>query len=141
VVTVSRDKLSPEARSALMAKVPSKNTVPEIRVRRAAHAMGLRFRLGRRDLPGSPDLVFPRHRLAVFVHGCFWHRHPGCHRASLPSTRPEFWKAKFAKNEARDLAVTTALHAKGWKTLVIWECETKVQTHIQHCLREAIRGQ
>ena len=135
---MSTDKLTPEARSALMAKVHSKDTVPEMRVRKAAHAMGLRFRLGRRDLPGSPDLIFPRHRLAVFVHGCFWHRHPDCRRASLPATRPDFWEVKFAKNVARDRAAVTALHDKGWETLVIWECETKDQAQVQHALRNAI---
>lgn len=135
---MSSDKLTPEARSALMAKVRSKNTAPEIRVRRAAHAIGLRFRLSRRDLPGSPDLVLPRYRLAVFVHGCFWHRHPDCRRASVPATRPEFWEMKFAKNVARDLAATAALHDRGWKTLVIWECETKCDAHIQQALRDAI---
>lgn len=137
-MTVSPDKLTPEARSALMAKVRSKNTAPEIRVRRAAHAIGLRFRLGRRDLPGSPDLVFPRHSLAVFVHGCFWHRHPGCRRASMPATRLDFWEVKFAKNVARDQAAVTTLHGRGWKTLVIWECETKSDAHIQQALRDAI---
>ena len=135
---MSTDKLTPDARSALMAKVRSKNTAPEIRVRKAAHAMGIRFRLGRRDLPGSPDLVFPRHRLAVFVHGCFWHRHPDCRRASMPATRSDFWEVKFDKNVLRDRAAVSALHDQGWKTLVIWECETKSQTQIQCALREAI---
>ncbi|MEI9927836.1 MAG: DNA mismatch endonuclease Vsr [Sphingomonas sp.] len=135
---MSTDKLTPEARSALMAKVRSKDTAPEIRVRKAAHAMGLRFRLGRRDLPGSPDLVFPRHQLAVFVHGCFWHRHPDCRRASVPATRPDFWEVKFAKNVARDHAAETALHDQGWKTLVIWECETKDRAQIQHAIRNVI---
>ena len=135
---MSRDKLTPEARSALMAKVRSKDTTPEIRVRKAAHAMGLRFRLGRRDLPGSPDLVLPRHRLAVFVHGCFWHRHPNCRRASMPATRSDFWEAKFAKNMLRDRAAVTALHDQGWETLVIWECETKDRAQIERAFQNAI---
>ncbi len=88
------DHLSQEDRSALMSRIRSSDTGPELKVRRLAHSMGLRFRLKRRDLPGSPDLVFPRYRLAVFVHGCFWHRHPGCVRATLPKSRVEFWIEK-----------------------------------------------
>lgn len=126
-----RDKLTAEARSALMAKVRSTNTDPELRVRRAAHAAGLRFRLHRRDLPGTPDLVFPRYKLAVFVHGCFWHRHPNCGRASMPASRGKFWSEKFAKNVARDKAAIVALGEEDWKVLVIWECETRDMAGMQ----------
>lgn len=108
-----------------MSRVRGKNTSPEMRVRRAAHALGLRFRLHRKDLPGKPDLVFPKHRVAMFVHGCFWHRHPGCSKASTPKSRTEFWQDKFDANVARDARVQTELEALGWRVVTIWECETK----------------
>lgn len=132
------DKLDPERRSANMARVRSKDTLPEMRVRRVAHRMGLRFRLHRKDLPGRPDLVFPRYRLAVFVHGCFWHRHSGCSRASTPATRIDFWQAKFDANVARDVRQTTLLSEQGWTVLVLWECELKDEGAIERSLRGAI---
>jgi len=107
-----------------MARIRSIGTAPELAVRRAAHAMGLRYRLNRRDLPGTPDLVFPRFRVALFVHGCFWHRHAGCRLAATPKTRIEFWQAKFAGNTARDARQEQALVDAGWRPVVIWECET-----------------
>ncbi len=87
--------------------------------------MGLRFRLHRKDLPGTPDIVFPRHRTVVFVHGCFWHRHRGCRKASTPKTRVEFWETKFAQNSRRDERNVAALEALGWRVFVIWECQTR----------------
>src|SRR3954465_2902184 len=96
------DPLSAEQRSYVMSRVRSRNTAPEVRVRKALHALGFRFRLHRSDLPGSPDIVLPRYRLAIFVHGCFWHRHPGCRRASMPSTRVAYWEEKFCRTIARD---------------------------------------
>lgn len=108
-----------------MSRVRSKHTLPEIRVRRAAHSLGLRFRLHRADLPGRPDLVFPKHKIVVFVHGCFWHRHPGCSKATIPKSREDFWCAKFERNVNRDRAAIEALGAAGWKAEVIWECETR----------------
>lgn len=134
------DKLDPERRSANMAKVRGKDTGPEIRVRRIAHRMGLRFRLHRKDLPGRPDLVFPRHSLVVFVHGCFWHRHEGCRRATTPSTRQEFWQAKFDANIERDRRQIHELNALGWRVLVLWECELKDETAIEDELRKAVIG-
>ena len=131
------DKLDPERRSANMAKVRGKNTGPEIRVRKVAHALGMRFRLHRLDLPGTPDLVFPKHRLAVFVHGCFWHRHQGCKRATMPSTRQEFWTAKFEATKLRDDRQTAELNAAGWKTLVLWECELRDTAVIEKRLTRA----
>lgn len=119
------DRLSPEHRSWLMSRVPSKNTSAELRVRRAAHARGLRFRLHRVDLPGRPDMVFPKYRVVVFVHGCFWHRHAGCAKSSVPDSNSEFWAAKFARNVERDLRAMADLRALGWRPEVIWECETK----------------
>ena len=113
-----------EARSLLMARVRGKNTLPEMRVRRAAHALGYGFRLHRRDLPGSPDIVFPGRRKVVFVHGCFWHRHPGCKKTTTPTTRRRHWTAKFDRNIERDREVERRLREGGWDVLVIWECET-----------------
>ncbi len=134
------DHLSQEHRSALMARVRSSDTGPELKVRRLAHSIGLRFRLKRRDLPGSPDLVFPRYRLAVFVHGCFWHRHPGCARATLPKSRVEFWIRKFQANVERDRCDVRALEKLGWRVLVIWECELKDESGLRGRLREATHG-
>ena len=108
-----------------MSRVGSKDTGPEMRVRRTAHALGYRYRLHAGDLPGSPDLVFRSRKKVVFVHGCYWHRHPGCKRASTPSTRRDYWQAKFDRNVARDAAAESALREAGWDVLVIWECETK----------------
>jgi DNA mismatch endonuclease (patch repair protein) len=113
------------ARSALMRKIKGKNTKPELVVRRALHAMGLRFRLHSPNLPGRPDIVLPRHRVAIFVHGCFWHRHSGCKKSTSPRTRAEFWREKFEQNIARDARNVDGLVAYGWRPIVIWECETK----------------
>lgn len=109
-----------------MALVRSSDTKPERVVRKLAHGLGYRFRLRRRDLPGSPDLVFPGRRAVIFVHGCFWHRHdaPGCWRSRLPKTRPEFWVPKLNGNVARDAGVEAELRERGWRVLVVWECET-----------------
>lgn len=111
-------------RSRLMARVRQKNSGPELLVRSILHRAGFRFRLHRRDLPGTPDIVLPRHRVAIFVHGCFWHRHPGCSRATTPKTRVDFWKAKFDRNVERDAAACAALREGGWTPVVIWECQS-----------------
>lgn len=108
-----------------MTGIRGKNTKPEMLVRRALFASGYRFRLHRRDLPGAPDIVLPRRRVAVFVHGCFWHMHAACKYAKLPSTRPEFWLAKLEGNVARDHRVIESLLADGWRTLTVWECATR----------------
>jgi DNA mismatch endonuclease, patch repair protein len=108
-----------------MSRVRSTDTGPELLVRKAAHALGLRFRLHRRDLPGSPDLVFPKRAVALFVHGCFWHRHPTCRRASTPKSQTAYWTRKFARNVARDRRVAAELMALGWRPVVVWECQTK----------------
>ena len=119
------DIVDSKRRSAMMARVRSRDTVPELAVRRIAHGMGLRFRLHRKDLPGRPDLVFPRHRVVVFVHGCFWHRHDGCRYASTPKSRISFWTKKLAANVHRDARQQAALRALGWRVLIIWECESR----------------
>jgi DNA mismatch endonuclease (patch repair protein) len=118
------------ARSALMVRVGSRNTTPELRVRRLFHRMGLRYRLHPRDLPGKPDIVFASRRLAVFVHGCFWHRHLGCASTRTPKSRVAFWKRKFAENVARDERVWDALLRLGWSVLVVWECETRKKPYL-----------
>lgn len=117
------DVFDKEKRSAVMARVRDRDTKPELAVRRYLHVCGLRFRLHRNDLPGRPDLVFPGRRIVVFVHGCFWHQHPGCGKAKLPKTRSEFWREKLEGNARRDERVLRELSALGWTSHVIWECE------------------
>ena len=107
-----------------MARIGSKDTAPEFVVRRLLHGLGYRFRLHRRGLPGSPDLVFPGRRSAIFVHGCFWHAH-GCKIGKPPKSRPEFWTPKLERNVERDRANETALRDLGWKVLTVWQCETR----------------
>lgn len=119
------DTISPAARSLLMARIKSKNTKPEMLVRKLVFSMGFRYRLHGRKLPGTPDLVFAGRKKVIFVHGCFWHRHAGCKLASVPKSREEFWLPKFAKTVARDQRFMQALEALGWGVLVIWECELK----------------
>jgi DNA mismatch endonuclease (patch repair protein) len=121
------DKLSPGKRSANMAQIKSKNSKPELTVRRAAHELGYRFRLHRKDLPGKPDLVFPKRMAAIFVHGCFWHIHPDpdCKDAVLPKSRTDYWHPKLERNVQRDQNNVIALEALGWRILTLWECETK----------------
>jgi DNA mismatch endonuclease (patch repair protein) len=106
-----------------MARVRQKRTAPELLVRKAAHKMGLRFRLNRADLPGSPDLTFPRHHIALFVHGCFWHQHPGCSRCTMPKSNEAYWRQKFAENKARDKRTLRGLRSLGRRCHVVWECE------------------
>lgn len=117
------DRISSAARSENMRKVRNRDTAPELRVRRLLHRAGYRFRLHRRDLPGTPDLYLPRHRLAIFVHGCFWHGHADCRRARLPATRPEFWSAKIERNKERDARTLQALADDNIRTIVLWVCE------------------
>lgn len=108
-----------------MSRISGGNTKPEITVRKILHGMGFRFRLHVRNLPGTPDIVLPRHRKIIFVHGCFWHGHQGCLRSKRPSSNAEFWNAKIESNIERDRKNLTALAEAGWKTLVVWGCETK----------------
>ena len=121
------DTLTPDQRSERMSRVPSKDTKPELRVRRYLHAAGLRYRLHRRIEGTRPDMVFALRRVALFVHGCIWHRHPdpACPFTRTPKSRVEFWQTKFAANVVRDVRQRQALEAAGWQVLVIWECETK----------------
>lgn len=112
-------------RSRMMASIRGKDTKPELLLRKAMHAQGFRFRLHDKCLPGSPDLVLPRYRAVVFVHGCFWHRHEGCRFATTPATRPDFWADKFQANVARDRKHEAALLAANWRVAIIWECDIK----------------
>ena len=119
------DLFAPEHRSRIMRAVKSANTRPELVVRRAAHAAGLRFRLYRSDLPGKPDLVFPGRRAVLFVHGCFWHGHHCARGARMPEANRDYWLEKIARNQARDRSSLAALKKLGWNAHVIWECETR----------------
>jgi DNA mismatch endonuclease Vsr len=119
------DIVTPEQRSRMMAQVKGKNTKPELIVRSLCHEMGLRFRLHRRDLPGTPDLVFPKYRLCIFVHGCFWHRHIGCKYASIPKSRQDFWSKKLDSNANRDEQCINKLKLMDWRVEIIWECELR----------------
>ena len=116
------DSLTPKERSERMAKIRSSNTLPELALRRELHRLGLRFTLGNRQLPGKPDIVLPRHKAVVFVHGCFWHRHQGCRIATTPKSNAAFWQEKFDRNVARDRRVVAELVRTGWRVFVAWEC-------------------
>lgn len=122
------DFLSPKERSERMSRIRSKDTSPEIALRHELHGLGLRYRLNNSRLPGKPDLVFPRYRAVVFVHGCFWHRHPGCNIATTPKSNTDFWQAKFDRNVARDRRVATELRELGWRVFTAWECDLQSKT-------------
>lgn len=117
------DTVAPERRSEIMGRVRGKNTQPELVLRRLVYAAGYRYRLHRRDLPGTPDLIFAGRRKVLFVHGCFWHRHENCPSTRTPKSKVEFWTSKFERTRARDSEVLAALTSLGWTTLVVWECE------------------
>ncbi|MDW8391873.1 MAG: DNA mismatch endonuclease Vsr [Oscillochloridaceae bacterium] len=119
------DVFTPEERSRVMAKVRGQDTNPEKIVRSLIHRMGYRFRLHVKDLPGKPDIVLPRHRKVVFVHGCFWHQHPGCEHAARPGSNTEYWNKKLDRNVMRDREHLERLLYLGWKVLIVWECELK----------------
>lgn len=137
------DVVDSQTRSRMMAGIRSRDTKPEMQVRRYLHAQGFRYRLNVRSLPGSPDLVLARWRAVIFVHGCFWHRHSGCTLAYTPKSRQAFWLEKFEKNVARDLAAITALENAGWRVIVVWECA--LRKNGQHAalaeLVQKIRGE
>lgn len=137
---VMADTISPERRSRNMAAIRSRDTKPEIAVRKLLHALGFRFRLHRNDLPGCPDIVLPRYKTVVFVNGCFWHQHEGCRLASKPGSRQEYWHAKLARNVARDKCSFTKLTELGWKVIVVWECDLRdpnaVAVRLQNLLQQ-----
>ena len=119
------DVVDAAVRSQMMAGIKGKNTKPEMLVRRCLSSSGLRYRLHRRDLPGAPDIALPNAKVAILVHGCFWHVHQGCRLAAVPATRPEFWKAKLQANAERDEGAVAMLAMLGWRVLVVWECATR----------------
>ncbi|MBG31356.1 MAG: very short patch repair endonuclease [Opitutae bacterium] len=117
------DIVSEQQRSYIMSRVSSKDTKPEMLVRSFLHRSGFRFRIHAKNLPGRPDLVLTKHQAVVFVHGCFWHRHAGCAKATMPATRVNFWREKFERNVSRDLRNQAELQDLGWRVIVLWECE------------------
>ena len=134
------DVVDRKTRSRMMAGIRSRDTKPERQVRSMLHRMGYRFTLRNRKLPGSPDIVLPRYRTAIFVHGCFWHRHPGCPKATIPATRAEFWQQKFAANVARDARAVRALDELGWRVITVWECELRHPDTVGQQLQRVIGG-
>ncbi len=137
------DVVSPATRSRMMAGIRARNTRPEMLVRRLLFASGFRFRLHRRDLPGAPEVVLPKHRLAVFVHGCFWHQHEGCPLTKMPGSNRDFWKEKLGRNQRRDRENVDKLVAAGWCVLVVWECATRLAplaTTLERDLVAAVRA-
>ncbi|HEY7838642.1 MAG TPA: very short patch repair endonuclease [Terriglobales bacterium] len=132
------DTITSNARSRNMARIRSQGTKPELAVRSAAHRAGFRFRLQRRDLPGTPDLVFPRLNTALFVHGCFWHGHPGCLDGRIPKSRRDYWEPKLAGNKRRDAKNQRRLRSIGWRVVVVWECETLDPPKLCLLLRDLI---
>lgn len=133
------DIVDAKTRSRMMSGIKFKNTKPEIMVRKALSSQGYRYRLHRKDLPGVPDIAMSRRKIAIFAHGCFWHMHQGCRLAKMPSTRPEFWKAKLGRNSERDADAVATLSALGWRVLIVWECSTK-SLKLQAALPEKLRA-
>jgi DNA mismatch endonuclease (patch repair protein) len=133
------DIISPARRSELMGRIRGKGTKPELLVRSAAHRLGYRFRLHVKYLPGRPDLVFRSRKVALFVHGCFWHRHEGCPHCYDPKSNIEFWNQKFNKNVVRDQRVRMGLEGMGWRVAIIWECETANSDSLRKRLKELLR--
>jgi DNA mismatch endonuclease (patch repair protein) len=122
---------SKETRSYNMSRIRSKDTKPEMQVRRFLHKSGFRFRLHVKDLPGKPDIVLPKYKTVIFVHGCFWHGHDGCGKAALPTTRTDWWKEKINRNIQNDINAEATLKAKNWRIIVIWQCELKTNWKIE----------
>lgn len=129
-----RDRLTKERRSWNMSQIRGKDTTPEKRVRSMLHRMGYRFRIHRNDLPGKPDIVFVKRRIVIFVHGCFWHRHPGCKNCTNPTNNSRFWLEKLEGNATRDQTNRKALQRLGWKSYVIWECQTEEERQLEKTL-------
>jgi DNA mismatch endonuclease, patch repair protein len=124
------DKISSEHRSWNMSRIRNKDTTPELIVRSLLHRMGYRFRLHRKDLPGKPDIILPKYKTVIFVHGCFWHRHEDCQYSYIPKSHVKFWEEKFKSNMTRDNKIQSELKALGWKIFIIWECELSNQKSV-----------
>jgi DNA mismatch endonuclease (patch repair protein) len=125
------DIVSRAKRSEMMSRIRNRDTRPELAVRSLLHRMGYRFRLHRRDLPGRPDMILPKRQIAIFVHGCFWHRHRGCKLAHMPKTQKRFWRKKFESNVKRDRRVKRELRKLGWQVVVVWECEAGTEGRLR----------
>ena len=134
------DTVTKERRSRIMGRVRSKDTRPEMVVRRLVHGLGYRFRLHRSDLPGKPDLVFPKYGAVILVHGCYWHRHPGCPNTRTPKSRIQFWTEKFDENVRRDKRTKRKLRKAGWRVLVVWECEVADADQLTARIQEFLEG-
>jgi len=140
-VTDRTDVFDAAKRSAVMRRVKGRDTGPELRVRRLLTAMGARYRLNRKDLPGSPDIVMPGRRLAIFIHGCFWHGHDCARGARVPKANRDYWVGKVARNRARDQAAGAALAAAGWRVETVWECDLKDEAGLRDRLIDLLRDQ
>jgi DNA mismatch endonuclease, patch repair protein len=142
---MSTDTLSKEKRSRLMSQVRHKDTKPECIVRTTLHKTGFRFRLHAKNLPGTPDIILPKYQTVIFVHGCFWHRHLNCKKATTPKQNASFWREKFERNIQRDMKKTHDLEAIGWRVVIVWECETskidELSNKLTIILKEAIQKQ
>jgi DNA mismatch endonuclease (patch repair protein) len=134
------DRFSPRQRSRVMSLIGGRDTAPELLIRSLVHRLGYRFRLHRKDLPGTPDLVFTRRRRVIFVHGCFWHGHD-CPRGRMPSSNVAFWERKIGRNKERDALAQQRLRDDGWKIFVVWQCETKCHDELQKTLVEFLGGE
>lgn len=134
------DTIDAGRRSQNMRRIRSQGTGAELTVRRTVHRLGFRFRLHRRDLPGRPDLTLPRHRVVIFVNGCFWHQHQGCREGRVPSSNVDYWRPKLERNVARDREALEELAARGWRTLVIWECEVESGAVTPRAIESFIRA-
>jgi DNA mismatch endonuclease, patch repair protein len=132
------DTVSKAVRSSIIFRVNRENTGAELQVRSILHHLGFRFRLHRKDLPGKPDIVLPRHHTIVFVHGCFWHQHEGCRRSRRPTSSSQYWNTKLDKNRQRDRRITEQLVKSGWKVIIAWECELKNREFLSERLRKEI---
>ena len=134
------DHLTREKRSWNMSRIKAKDTTPEKFVRSALHRAGYRFRLHVKDLPGKPDIVLPKYKTVIFVHGCFWHRHSGCRRATMPSTNKEYWDKKFKRTIERDQTEQLELKNSGWRIIVIWECELNEKSKLDEIVMKFFYG-
>lgn len=134
------DVVDEATRSKMMGNIKAKNTQPEIIVRKYLHANGYRFRLHRKDLPGNPDIVLPKLKTCIFVHGCFWHRHTNCKFSTIPKSRTEFWQDKFSKTVERDLRHISQLQSEGWSVLIIWECELKLGNSVLQSMVQKLKS-
>jgi DNA mismatch endonuclease (patch repair protein) len=134
------DVFTPEQRSAVMRRVKGRDTAPELKVRRILWRLGARYRLHRKDLPGKPDIVLPGRKLAIFVHGCFWHGHTCARGSRVPKANRDYWLGKVGRNRARDIETRAKLEAMGWRVLVVWECSLKDEVGLEAVLKEGLRA-